>query len=107
MTKFAENGRQAIEEEITTGKPTPGARLDEAHLVPRFGVSRTPVREALHLLAGEVLVATRPERGMDATEVPLDRVVEMIEVLANLEAICARQAARRITAEERQALVRS
>jgi len=107
VTKLAETIREAIEEEITTGTLAPGARLEETRLAERFGVSRTPVREALKLLSGEGLVENRPGRGMVVTEVRFERVVEMFEVMAELEAICARHSARRMSAEEQQALVQS
>ena len=107
MTKLADGLREAIEEEIATGKLAPGARLEEAQLAARFGVSRTPVREALNLLAGEGLVESRPGRGMVVTEVPFERVVEMFEVMGELEALCARHAARRMTLEDQHALTQA
>ena len=104
MSKLAENLRESIEEEIATGKLPPGARLEETLLAARFGVSRTPVREALSMLAGEGLVEPRPGRGMVVTEVRFDRVVEMFELMGELEAICARHSARRMSAEDLNAL---
>ena len=104
MTKLADSLREVIEEEITTGTLAPGARLDETQLALRFGVSLTPVREALNLLAGEGLIESRRGRGMVVTAVPFERVVEMFEVMAELEGVCARHAARRMTAEDHQAL---
>jgi DNA-binding GntR family transcriptional regulator len=104
MTKLADSLREAIEEEITTGTLAPGARLEEVQLAARFGVSRTPVREALNLLAGEGLLESRRGRGMFVAEVPFERVVEMFEVMGELEAICARHAARRMLPEDQRAL---
>src|SRR5471030_2183499 len=60
--RLSERLRESIEEEIATGKLLPGTRLDEVELATRFGVSRTPIREALRLLLGEGLVETRPQR---------------------------------------------
>lgn len=82
-----------IEDMILTGAVAPGARLDEASLGRRFGVSRTPVREALRTLAGSGLVEIRPNRGAVAAAVTPERRVEMFDVMAELEALCARRAA--------------
>ena len=104
MSKLAERLRESIEEEIATGILVPGARLEELALAARFGVSRTPVREALSQLAGEGLVEPRAGRGMVVTEVRLERVVEMFEVVGELESMCARHCARRMTPQDQQAL---
>jgi DNA-binding GntR family transcriptional regulator len=67
-------------------------------------VSRTPIREALSQLAGEGLVEMRPRRGAVVAQASAQRLVEMFEVMAELEAMCARLAVRRITEEELQAV---
>jgi DNA-binding GntR family transcriptional regulator len=92
--------REAIEEEITTGKLLPGARLDEAELAKRFNVSRTPIREAFNLLLGEGLIENRAGRGALVARATPQRMVEMFEVMAELEVMCARLAARRMSEEE-------
>lgn len=104
MNRLSESLREAIEEEVATGKLLPGTHLDEIELAKRFGVSRTPIREALSLLAGEGLVEIRPRRGAVVAQVTPQRLVEMFEVMAELEAMCARLAARRITDAELAAL---
>ena len=104
MNRLSESLREAIEEEVATGKLLPGTHLDEIELAQRFGVSRTPIREALSLLAGEGLVEIRPRRGAVVAQVTPQRLVEMFEVMAELEAMCARLAARRITEAELTAL---
>ncbi|MCL5776305.1 GntR family transcriptional regulator [Limibaculum sp. FT325] len=86
-----------IEDLILTGDLAPGDRLDEVSLATRFGVSRTPIREALMQLAATGLIELRPRRGAVVAEVGPKRMVEMFEVMAELEAICARLAARRAT----------
>jgi DNA-binding GntR family transcriptional regulator len=100
MSKLSESLREAIEEEVATGKLVPGTHLDEIELARRFGVSRTPVREALSQLAGEGVVEIRPRRGAVVARVTPPRLVEMFEVMAELEAMCARLAARRMTESE-------
>lgn len=95
---------EQIEERIVTGVYPPGTRLDEQELADAFGVSRTPVREALIQLASAGLIEIRPRRGATVPEVGADRVCEMFEVMAELEAMCGRLAARRITPAEQRAL---
>ncbi|MGF1553871.1 MAG: GntR family transcriptional regulator, partial [Paracoccaceae bacterium] len=82
-----------IEDLILTGAVAPGARLDEASLGRRFGVSRTPVREALRALSGSGLIELRPNRGATVAAVAAERRVEMFALMAELEALCARRAA--------------
>ncbi|MEY2874564.1 MAG: hypothetical protein RLZZ373_1935 [Pseudomonadota bacterium] len=94
--KISDRLRETIEEQITTGELAPGSALDEALLVERHGVSRTPVREALIQLAAEGLVELRPRRGAVVAQATPQRLVEMFEVMAELEAMCARLAARRL-----------
>ena len=93
----------ALEEDIVYGKLAPGTRLNEVRLAARFGVSRTPIREALLQLASSGMVELRPRRGAVVAEVEPHRLYEMIETMAELEASCARLAARRMNDEERQA----
>lgn len=98
--KRATRLRMALEKEILTGELPPATRLDEVRLAARFGVSRTPVREALVELAATGLVEIRPNHGATVTAISLKRLFEMFETMAELEAICARFAARRITTGE-------
>ncbi len=100
MSNLSEHLRESIEEEITTGKLLPGTRLDEAELASRFGVSRTPIREALSSLVGGGLIESRPRRGAVVAQITPQRLIEMFEVMAELEAMCVRLAARRISSEE-------
>lgn len=94
-----------IEERIVTGIYRPGMRLDEQELADGFGVSRTPVREALIQLAAAGMVEIRPRRGAIVAEIGPHRLCEMFEVMAELEAMCGRLAARRINEAEQRALV--
>jgi len=103
--KRSDRLREQIEEQIATGRLAPGSALDELTLAERFGVSRTPVREALIQLAAEGLIEIRPRRGAVVMALGPTRLLEMFEVMAELEAMCARQAARRMTEPERQVLL--
>lgn len=96
--------RDALEEDIVTGRLPPGARLEETVLAARFGVSRTPIREALFQLAAAGLIAQKPRRGAVVAELGPARLMEMFEVMAELEALCARLAARRASAGDLRAI---
>ncbi len=82
---------------ILEGSFADGARLDEVQLADRFQVSRTPVREALHRLTQSGLVEQMPRRGVFVRQPGPVELIEMFEVMAELEAVCARLAASRIT----------
>lgn len=87
----------AIEGLVFDGTFADGARLDEVQLAERFAVSRTPVREALQRLSVSGLVEQIPRRGVFVRQPgPVD-LIEMFEVMAELEAVCARLAASRIS----------
>lgn len=88
---------QRIETQIAEGHFTDGERLDEAKLAREFGVSRTPLREALRRLSSNGLVEFIPNRGTFVRQPDLVRLVEMFDVMAGLEAWCARLAAVRMT----------
>ena len=96
--------KDEIENEIIAGRFPPGERLDEVALAERYGVSRTPIREALHALAASGLLEVRPHRGTIVAEVSPERLFEMFEVMGEMEAMCARHAARRMTETEQREL---
>jgi len=102
--KRAEQLRQILEEEIATNRLPQGTRLGEEALARRFGVSRTPIREALQMLAASGLVELRPRRGAIVAPLRLENLLEMFEVMAEMEALCGRLATRRMFEEERRAL---
>ena len=85
-----------IEEEIATGALRPGERLDEVSLAARFGVSRTPIREALQQLSIAGLIEHRRHRGAIVSTPDPKQLLEMFELMAEFEAICARLTARRM-----------
>lgn len=100
----AQRLRQVIEEEIVAGRLAAGSRLDEAQLAERFGVSRTPIREALLQLAVTGLVETKPRRGAVVSAPAPDLLFAMFETMAELEASCGRFAARRLVQADEAAL---
>lgn len=105
MANRADELREAIEEKIAIGKFGPGYRLDETELAKEFDVSRTPIREALIQLASMGLIVTRPRRGAVVAELSPQKLVEMFEVMSELEALCGRLAARRMTPDEHISLL--
>ena len=106
LMKTASAGlREAIEEMIATGALPPGHRLDEVELAKQFGVSRTPIRETLIQLASMGIVVIRPRRGAIVAELGPQQLVQMFEVMSELEAMCGRLAARRMTADEHRRLL--
>lgn len=94
----AQRLRDALEDDIINGRLRPGDRLDPERLSARFGVSRTPVREAIQQLTASGLVRVAPKRGTFVTEIGLPQLIEMFEVMAELEGMCGRLAARRVDA---------
>jgi DNA-binding GntR family transcriptional regulator len=100
----AEELRAQLADDIIRGALAPSQTLDEMELAHRFGVSRTPVREAIRQLAASGLVETRPHRGAVVARPSHERILDMFEAMAELEALCAGLAAERMTPVERQAL---
>lgn len=94
----------AVEQDILAGRLAPGAPLDEAALGARFGVSRTPVREALRLLAMTGLVELRWRSGAVVASPTVGEMVDLFETVAELEAVAARLAAERAGPAERAAI---
>jgi DNA-binding GntR family transcriptional regulator len=90
-----------------TGHYPPGARLAEGALADEFQVSRTPVREVLRALAAEGMAEMRGRRGVIVSAPTLTRLLEMFDVTAELEAMCAGLAARRLRAGDELRLTRA
>src|SRR2546429_1420531 len=96
--------KQAIEDAVIAGDFLPGDRLDEASLAERFGVSRTPIREALLQLGAEGFIDVRPRRGAIVSVPSPTGLFEMFETMAEIESACGRLAARRLTPESDAAM---
>lgn len=100
----AESVRLAIEQDIFTGRLAPGAALDEESIARRFAVSRTPVREAMLQLIQSGLVDKQPRQGAIVARTDIKTMIQMFEVMSELEGICGKFAARRMSGEEKEAL---
>ncbi|KWW39553.1 DNA-binding GntR family transcriptional regulator [Cupriavidus metallidurans] len=96
--------RSEIEQEILSGHLPSGTQIDEQQLIDRFGVSRTPAREALIQLASAGLVTLVPRQGAIVSSITLRDYVALSEILVQLESLAARLASRRMTPAERDAL---
>lgn len=96
--------RRQLADAIITGELRPGSRLDEQELAQQYGLSRTPVREALRQLAAIGLAEHRPHRGVIVAAMSEARLRQTFELMADLESLCAKYAAQRMTAPERRAL---
>lgn len=94
-----------IASDIMTGDLPLGMRLNEHGLAERYGVSRTPVREALRHLAVTGLIETRPRRGAAVAKVSTTQLEELFVAMGEMEATCARLAAMSMTPIERRRLV--
>ena len=92
--------RRLIADDILAGIRLPGERLDERSLAEDYGVSRTPIREALQQLVSAGLIKSKPHSGAVVQMVEPSRVASLCEASILLESLCARLAASRITAVE-------
>lgn len=101
-TRLSEQLREKIEESIVTGAYAPGTRLEEIDLAEMHGVSRTPIREALIQLEAVGFISKRPRKGWEVTAIPAPRLCEMFDVMAEMEAMCGRLAARRASDVEQR-----
>lgn len=96
--------RLALEEEILSGRRPPGSPIDEKALAQSYDASRTPVREALLMLAAQGLVHIAPRSGIFVRKATAGELVATLEALSELEAVVARLAARRATPEQQSEL---
>jgi DNA-binding GntR family transcriptional regulator len=86
-----------LAQRIITGETAPGERLTEPRIAELAGVSRSPVREALRILAGEGLVEITPRHGARVTHVGVRDAQELYACRLLLEPRCAFEAAEAIT----------
>lgn len=91
---------------ILCGEIKPGQKLEEQDIANQFGVSRTPIREAFRLLHTSGLVESKAHKGVTVIELDIEQLGDMYEALEELEALCARLSAERMTAVERKQVLR-
>jgi len=88
---------RALRADIVAMRRTPGEPIVEKHLADSFGVSRTPVREALLRLADDGLVEIFPQSGTIVARIPMNALPEAIVIRTALEGTAVRHAAERAT----------
>ncbi len=91
---------ERLRERIFSHDLPPGTWVDEQALAEQYGISRTPLREALKVLASEGLVTLKPRRGCYVTEISERDLDEVFSIMALLEGDCARAVASRATEPE-------
>ena len=93
-----------IREAIYDGRITQGTRLREEKLAAEFGISRTPIREALLILQTEGFLAATPNRGATVKTYSTDEIVDLYDTRAALESFAASLAVKHITSATIDAL---
>jgi len=95
---------QILREQIISGELRAGERLIERELAEKLRISRTPVREALRKLDSEGLIKIIPRKGGVVAELSIEEIFDMFRILESLETLAVRQAAERVTEENRRML---
>jgi phosphonate utilization transcriptional regulator len=88
--------QQEIERAILQGEYAPGAKLVEAGIADKLGVSRGPVREAFRILEEAGLVRTEKNRGVFVRDIPIDEAVEIFDLRAAMDELVGRKLAESI-----------
>lgn len=99
-----ERAADTLRNMIIEGDILPGSRMPEMELCALLGISRTPLREALKVLAAEGLLVLAPQRGAMVTEPDIEQLDATIEAIAHLEAVAARIACGKASDREIQAI---
>jgi DNA-binding GntR family transcriptional regulator len=103
-TKVSERIYQDLRQSIILGRYRPGDRLNADALAEDYGVSNTPVREALQLLRQEDLVSIKPHSGYFVTQITLRQLRDLLQMREVLEVAAVELAAVRITEKELEEL---
>jgi len=102
--KASDHIYRIVESQISQRVLLPGDPVDEESLMAQFGVSRTPVREAILRLKAEGLVSSISRGGAIVAKMDFAQLLAVWELLAELEGLSARYACERMTRQQRQAL---
>lgn len=91
---------ESLRELIVSGELRPGHKVPEKELCEFYGVSRTPLREALKVLATDGLVNLEPNRGAWVVRITVEELDELFPVMGALEALAGELACKHITDDE-------
>ncbi len=94
----------SLAQDIASGRFAPGTALDETEIAAHYGVSRTPIREAIRQLTASGTLETRAHRGAVVRTFSEGELDDMFAVMADFEGLCARGAALAMTEAELGAL---
>ena len=89
-----------LRDQIYQHELVPGDPIDEMALCERYGISRTPLREALKVLSSEGLIELIPRRGSFVRSMDIEELNELFPVMAVLEGLCAREAVENCTPKD-------
>ena len=97
---LSENVFRRIQAAIVKGDIAPGSKISEPELARTYGISRGPLREAIHRLEGQRLVVRVPHVGARVVSLSHAEMIELYEIRESLEGMACRLAAERMTSEE-------
>lgn len=93
-----------LAEDIIAGVIPPGQKLEEKAIAEQFKVSRTPVRDAFRQLEGTGLIESKAHRGATVIDLNTEQLADIFEALGEIEALCAKLSAQRMSSMERKRL---
>ncbi|MBX8513069.1 GntR family transcriptional regulator [Pseudomonas cichorii] len=97
---LSENVFRRIQAAIVKGEIAPGSKISEPELARTYGISRGPLREAIHRLEGQRLLVRVPHVGARVVSLNHAELIELYEIRESLEGMACRLAAERMTAEQ-------
>jgi len=106
MARTADKLISDIRKEVSSGILKPGDQLEVNVLAERFGVSRTPIREAIRTLVESGVLETRPRKGSFVRVLSAKQLLDLFQVAAELEGMACRLAALSLTKENVEVIER-
>ncbi len=97
---LSEHVFRCIQSAIVRGEIAPGSKISEPELARTYGISRGPLREAIHRLEGQKLLVRVPHVGARVVSLSPEELLELYEIRESLEGMAARLAAERMTAQQ-------
>jgi DNA-binding GntR family transcriptional regulator len=97
---LAEHVFRAIQSAIVKGEIAPGSKISEPELARTYGISRGPLREAIHRLEGQRLLVRIPHVGARVVSLSRAELIELYEIRESLEGMACRLAAERMSETE-------